>query len=314
MFCIMAETRIEPLLQQIVLGATRQVVNAFLIDRKSRQFSPNTITLYTLELSYFCTFLDTIGVISLVEITPDVIRHYLVAQAEHRNPGGCHVSYRVIKTFLRWAWDELELEGRNPITRVEAPKLNVQPLPGIPLSDIQKMIDSCSTLQAPRDKAVLLCLLDTGARASEFVALNIADVDLLTGATVIHHGKGNKRRTVNLGKKARKVLRNYLKTRSDLSPKSPLWMTDEGDRLSQSGLRQVLRRRALAAGLDKEPGAHDFRRAFAISMLRNGCDLITLARLMGHSGLEVLKRYLALIDQDLASAHLKYGPVDNYDF
>ena len=72
------------------------------------------------------------------------------------------------------------------------------------------------------------------------------------------------------------------------------------------------------AELDKREGRrttpHDFRRAFALNCLRNGMDLMTLARLMGHTTIKVLKRYVALTDVDLRNAHEKASPVDNADF
>ncbi len=173
------------------------------------------------------------------------------------------------------------------------------------------MIAACKNHPAQRDKTMLLCLLDSGCRASEFVALNLEDVDLITGAVNIPHWEGNKRRVVFLGKRARKELRHYLKDRPGLTVKSPLWVTDEGDRLTRAGLRQVLRRLAETAGLPKEPGAHDFRPASTLNMPRNGCDIVTLSRLMGHSGLEILKRSLAHTDQDLRDAHQRNSPVDN---
>ena len=72
----------------------------------------------------------------------------------------------------------------------------------------------------------------------------------------------------------------------------------------------MLERYAKLAGIDA-PSAHDFRRAFAITMLRNGTDLVTLARLMGHSNLKVLQRYLKQLPEDLQEAHRLAGPVDN---
>ena len=49
---------------------------------------------------------------------------------------------------------------------------------------------------------------------------------------------------------------------------------------------------------------------FAVTMLRNGCDLARLADLMGHANLEVLRRYLHLVDDDLREMHALAGPVD----
>jgi len=72
-----------------------------------------------------------------------------------------------------------------------------------------------------------------------------------------------------------------------------------------------LRRRAELVGLKDIPTPHDFRRAFALIMLRNGVDIFALQKLMGHSDLQVLRRYLAQTDQDIQAAHLRGSPVDN---
>lgn len=305
----MSSIRIDPKTSYIVVGAVQHAVTAFLVEGQSRQLAPGTLRSYVGELNRFCAFCDRLGVYTLAELDPGTIRQYLLELSERRNPGGVHASYRVIRAWLRWSWLEFEVEGRNPITRVEPPKTNPQPLPGVSLETVRAMLRACTTDQGQRDRAILLCLLDTGARAAEFVSLNVEDVDLISGAVTIHHGKGGKFRVVFLGRRARRELRRLLKSRQNLTAKAPLWITNTGERLTRAGLRQVLRRRALAAGLP-EPGAHDFRRAFALAMLRNGCDLVTLARLMGHSGLSILQRYLAQTVEDLGQAHAQHSPVD----
>jgi integrase/recombinase XerD len=80
--------------------------------------------------------------------------------------------------------------------------------------------------------------------------------------------------------------------------------------LTYSGLTEVLSRRADKAHVE-EPSPHDFRRAFALSMLRNGIDIFTLAKLMGHEGISVLQRYLKQTNLDTEEAHRRAGPVDN---
>jgi site-specific recombinase XerD len=287
----------------------RQAFDLFLIDRKSRRFSPNTIRYYQVELRLFLRFLDAAQVYYFGELTADVLRRYMLHQETRRNPGGCLVSFRAVKTFLRWAWEEFELEGRNPITRLNPPKTAANPLPGIGLEDIQKMVDACRGPNENRDRAILFTLLDTGVRAFELTALDLGDIDLMRGAAVIRSGKGGKRRTVFLGQRTRKAIRRYLKERTGLTTSSPLFITDEGDRLTYWGLRQVLRRLADRAGV-KEPGAHDFRRAFALTMLRNGADLLTVSRLLGHGSVLVTQRYLNLNNDDLAESHRTAGVVD----
>lgn len=179
-------------------------------------------------------------------------------------------------------------------------------MPGLSSEELQALIRVCKN---QRDKTLFLFLADSGLRASELCGLNMADTHLLTGAVMVEHGKGDKRRVTYIGQRVRQELRRYLKTRRDLKPDAPLFATDEGSRFSYNGLRSLMVRRGADAGV--LVSLHDFRRFFAITMLRNGTDVITLSRLMGHSGLEVLKRYLNQMHDDLGVAHKKASLVDN---
>jgi integrase/recombinase XerD len=152
----------------------------------------------------------------------------------------------------------------------------------------------------------LLSLLDTGCRASEFVALDIGDVNMNTGAAIIRHGKGGKFRTAFMGASTRREVLRYLRHRTDDA--GPLWVTMAGERLTYGGLRQVVSRRANAAGVPV-PSLHSFRRAFALACLRGGMDVYSLQKLMGHADLSVLRRYLAQNEADLQAAHARASPV-----
>jgi len=173
------------------------------------------------------------------------------------------------------------------------------------------MLKTCErrTFTGDRDRALLLSLLDTGCRASEFVALNVGDVNLHTGAVLVGAGKGGKARTTFIGAKSRRELSRYLR-QSKAQANDPLWLTVQGTRLTYWGLRQIIRRRAEKAGVPV-PSLHSFRRAFALYALRNGADIYSLQRLMGHSDLTVLRRYLKQTEADLQEAHRRAGPVDN---
>lgn len=288
------------------------VVEAFLIDRQARGLSNRTIQFYQDELRYLGSFLRQRDVKNVLHITTEVLRRYLLELGQRRNPGGVHASYRSIRAFFRWYNDEIEPSNwRNPVTRIVPPKLHQEPLEPIPLDDLKAMLNTCcSNLTGVRDRAILLCLLDTGCRASEFVALNVGDVDLESGTIAVRQGKGSKHRKVMIGAKCRTAIRRYLHLRGRPPGRAPLWATQRGKRLTYAGLRQIIRRRAEKVGLH-EPGLHAFRRTFALSCLRNGMDVFSLQRLIGHADLSMLRRYLAQTEEDLRAAHEKAGPVDN---
>lgn len=285
----------------------------FLTDRQARGLSPRSIEFYTEELAPFVRWAEGQGVTETLALTPDHLRQYLVALSQRRSPGGVLCAYRALSAFLRWYEAEYEPPGwRNPIRKVKRPKVPQEPLEAIPLEHIAAMVQTCRrrTFGGDRDRAIILTLLDTGMRASEFVALNVGDVDLETGAILVQQGKGRKPRTVFVGAKARQALQRYLARRRRARPDAPLWVGREGQRLSYWGLRQIMRRRAARAGVPA-PSLHGFRRTFALLALRGGMDIYSLQRLMGHAGLSVLRRYLAMTEGDLRAAHERASPVDN---
>lgn len=306
----MIATRQENRLLAIVEGSIRHYLTGFLLDRESRGLARGTLEYYHNELAAFMNFLDDQGVISLDELTSGEIRKYMLQLRLRRNPGGVHASYRAIRAFLFWIEEEFEPENwKNPIRKVRPPKMNRQAREGTSKETIQALIKACDTDQARRDRLIFLVLFDTGVRAAELLALDCGDIDLVTGVVTVRHGKGDKRRSTFLGRRTRKELRAYLRTREDLFPAAPLFVTEDGDRLRYEGLRKVIHRRSEAAGVDP-PGVHDFRRAFAVTMLRNGCELVQLAEMMGHASLEITRRYLKLVSDDLQRAHARSGPVD----
>jgi integrase/recombinase XerD len=126
----------------------------------------------------------------------------------------------------------------------------------------------------------------------------------------VRRGKGRKARIVFIGAKARKALLAYLRHRPTARPCDPLWIAEDGHRLAYSGLVSIVRRRAVQAGVPR-PSLHSFRRGFAILSHRAGADVLQLQRLLGHSDLSVLRRYLRLEEDDLRRAHERSGPVDN---
>jgi site-specific recombinase XerD len=180
----------------------------------------------------------------------------------------------------------------------------------VPISDLKAMLAGCDrTFTGERDAAMLLTLLDTGARASEFLSLDLQDVNTTTGAVIIRKGKGGKFRTVFLGARARQALLRHLR-RCSGTENGPLWVTVQRGRLSYAGLRQAVLRRAVKAGVPV-PSLHSFRRAFALACLRGGMDVYSLQKLMGHADLNVLRRYLQQTEADLQAAHAKSGPVNH---
>lgn len=283
---------------------------AFIKDRQAAGLSKSTLHFYQDKLQAFIKYCDSQLIKQVTEITPNTIRDYLLGmQASGHNPGGCHAAFRTIRAFLLWFESEAEPEAwKNPIRKLHAPRVALEPLDPANPADIANMLEDCPrTLSGIRDRAILLTLVDTGCRASEFLQVDLNDIDLITGSILLRVTKGKKPRTVFISKQTRKAIRLYLGQRNDKCP--ALWINNERERLQYNGLRAIMTRRANQAKV-KPPSLHSFRRLYAITMLRNGVDVYSLQRLLGHSDLQILRRYLKQDDTDLRAAHTLGDPTN----
>jgi integrase/recombinase XerD len=284
---------------------------AFYNARRSEGKASGTLDFYRKKLTPFLDFCTVRNVITLDAIDAGLLRQFILdLQSRDIEPSTVHGYFRALKAFLRWYERELDDPTfRNPIRKVAAPKVPEKLQDPVELADVEKLLHTCKAGAIDiRDKAILLVLLDTGARAAELCGLDLADVDPATGELAIQRGKGGKGRRVFLGQRARRAVRAYLKERGSMA--GPFFISRHQGRMSYECLRDLLKRRAKGAGLDNIPSPHDFRRACAINLLKNGADLLTVSRLLGHSTLQVTTKYLKQTSEDLRVTHAANSPVD----
>jgi len=257
----------------------------------------------------------------------------------HRYGGKTHpLSPKTIRNFwvtlsAFFKWAHVELHIPDPMTDVPAPKFKLAPVEPFSKEEVEKMIKACSYSReaqtvdrrkfamkrptANRDAAILLTLLDTGMRALEICLLTVRDVDLKTGKIEIKHGviggaKGGKGRTVYLGKSAKRSLWHYLAEREDgEEPDAPVFLGMREHPLTPNALRHLIVSIGQRAGV-KKAYPHRFRHTMAITYLRSGGDVFTLQALLGHSSLDMVRHYAQIAEVDVAQAHRKASPADNW--
>ena len=182
-------------------------------------------------------------------------------------------------------------------------------LPAVPdEGDIEKLINACTT-KTPcgiRDRAFLELLYSTVMRREEMIRLELQDIDLKE-ATVRVMGKGLKERILPIGQGAMHWLGEYINNaRCKLcssGDEKGLWVTRGVRRVLYNWIPFILRKYAKLSGITTKITCHDFRRAFATHMLRNGAGVVDVQQLLGHSDLSHLRHYLRLTIVDLKKMH-----------
>jgi len=279
----------------------------------------------------------------VTQITTQEIRDYLAwlrkDYAPVRYNGSTHpLSPKSIRNiwvtlsaFFKWIC--LEFQIPNPMQGIPAPKFQKKPMEIFTKEEVERLLKACTytkeadtfirrsyTYQRPtakRDRAIIMILLDTGLRASEFCSLKIGHCDLKTGKVEILHGvqggaKGGKGRLVFLGKATRSAVWHYLVARDDRdNPEAPLFLSRESRLMTPNGLRHLIKRIAAKAKVENAH-PHKFRHTFALTYLRSGGDVFTLQALLGHTTLDMVRHYARIAEIDIEQAHHRASPVDNW--
>jgi len=276
----------------------------FILSRQAMLCSPKTIRFYHFTAGRFVKYLEENGVTKPEELTSRYIRAYLGSLAK-QNLSDSYINghARAIKTLTRfWKEEDYILE----VPKFHMPTISKKRLPVLSANQVKKAISFCTT---NRDKAIILTLVDTGLRRAEICALTWGDIDILTGIIRIAKGKGGKARSVVAGVKTRRALLAYRRE-IEHEDEKPAFQTSTGKRLTHGGLRSSLLRIGKKAGIHITP--HALRRTFATLSLRAGMNLIQLQAMLGHSSLEMTRKYIQMIDEDLIEAHKAHGPIDSF--
>jgi len=237
--------------------------------------------------------------------------------------------WTAIRSFYNWAEAELSIpRDARPDIGLKRPRYAPSEIDPYTEDELKALLKACEYTTAAatekrrsfamkrptadRDVALLLVLLDTGIRSSECARLQIDNVVLDTGEVrVKSYGSGQKThsRSVYLGKSARHALWKYLSKRSDTE--TNLFITEQSRPMNRSSIRHMISRAGKRANVISAT-THRFRHTFAVQYLRNGGDVFTLQRLLGHSTLDMVRRYVALASTDDATVHRRASPVDNW--
>lgn len=160
--------------------------------------------------------------------------------------------------------------------------------------------------QCLRDRALLLFLYNSGARASEAANLAVSALDLGNSPSVVLLGKGGKTRRCPLWQEtAGKLAALVAGRRSD----EPVFTNRRKQQITRFGIRALVKRSSRTASrkvpslVDKQISTHTIRHTTAVHLLRSGVDINTIRAWLGHVSLDTTHIY-AEIDLEMKAKAL----------
>lgn len=272
------------------MATITRMLQSWQLALKAERRAAKTVETYSLGVRKFA---DWKGDVDVAEVTRDDVRGWLVRlEAEGYEPSSVRARYGGLRQFFSWLVEEGELE-HSPMDKIRPPTVVPPKILVLTEDQARRLVRiEGRDFAARRDRAMLRLFLDTGMRLGAMLGLRVDDVDLAERAAYVTT-KGGKHRACPFGFATAKALDEYLRARerAERAHRPELWLGQRGP-FSRNGVRQMLRRRGLEAGIEGlHP--HALRHTFADHWLANGGQEGDLMELAGWSSRQMLDRYAA---------------------
>lgn len=271
-----------------------EALNKFIFMMEYRNLSSNTVHMYSWYLSRMFDFYQLKDVSSLdVKMAQD----YIVSLKQKYSPASLNAVISAVRYFF-----DVVLE--NPLSRRQFPNILYNPVDITIFTDEQ--IHMLLNTKDVRLRAFLLLGLDAGFRVGEVARLRISDIDSKNMFLFIRNSKRGKSRKVPLSNTLLKALREYWYVyRPDrdgyLFPS--IRSNSKNPHINKNSINAIFRNYIKQFDFyDPHMRFHNLRDTYATLMIKNGCDIFTLKKLLGHSSFSSTSRYIKYENSDLALA------------
>ena len=291
----------------------QDVIKEFIFEIKLRNYSERTIKGYKNNILKFARYMENeFEIVEIEDITHIHIKSYLNFLKEN---GLTEVYINTILKNLRSFYKYCFTEGYCLNIALKVGWLRERKIIIKTFSDneIRKMMDvyNYSSYIHARNKCIMAILIDTGIRNFELCQLKITDIR----ETVIYiMGKGKKERVVPISPYLKKIMirEGYLK--NNILHYDNYFLSYRNKPLTIEAVERIVRLCGEKANVNKNIrcSPHTLRHYFAQSQLKNGLDVYSLSRLLGHENVTITKRYLqGLKDKEVLELGVKSSPLMN---
>ncbi len=289
-------TALQRLLQKLIgkqlVG--RQHAERYLRDQYRRNCRPNTMRSSCTAIEFFLSFVAGAGKSHLEQITRDDLYGFIEQEQDRGlKPLTVHTRLRAVKAFLRFLIDDETVDHR-----LLSRKITIKIPEALPRAmdpdDVGRLL---SVIRHVRNSAMILVLLRTGMRIGELLSTKVRDVNLKERRIEIYEAEKNRvGRVVYLSDDAYSALDAWFKHRD--TNKQFVFYACSRNTMTYQGARAMLCKYLKQAGLvGKGYTLHCLRHTFASELLNAGMRLECLQQLLGHSSIEMTRRYARLTDK-----------------
>ena len=277
-----------------------------------KNYSDYTIENYHRDILEFFDYLDR-EVLDYKSVVYSDLRFFLVYLKDEKKDKNSSIDRKL--SSLRGFYQYLANEGivsNNVFSLLNGPKKEKKLPRYFEYNELESLFEVCDLSNAlgQRDRLILEMLYATGVRVGELVSIKVSDINF-SSRTILILGKGNKERIVPYGDYCEEILKLYLKDGylSLNNQNSPyLFLNARGGKLTERGVRYLLEEIIKKTSVQKNISPHMIRHSFATHLLNQGCDLMTVQKLLGHVSIKATQIYTHVTTDRLRSVYQNSFP------
>lgn len=218
-----------------------------------------------------------------------------------------------IRTFYKYFYRK-QLIKRNPALLVDLPKIKEKPIVRLEVDEVAKLLDFLDNPKGmteaqlkyhestkERDMALVVLLLGTGIRVSEFVGLDVSHFDFENNSFIITR-KGGSQVVLYFSDEVARILLNYLRVRQSLTPlpghEEAMFLSLQRKRLGVSAVQKLIKKYAQIVTPLKNISPHKLRSTFGTNLYRESGDIYLVADVLGHKDVNTTKKHYAEISDE----------------
>ena len=296
----------------------QDVIKEFIFEIKLRNYSERTIKGYKNNILKFARYMkNEFEIVEIEEISHVHIKSYLnFLKGNGLTEVYINTILKNLRSFYKYCFtEEYCLNVALKVGWLRERKTIIKTFSD---DEIRKMMDvyNYSSYIHARNKCIMAILIDTGIRNFELCQLKITDIR----ETVIYiMGKGKKERVVPISPYLKKIMIKYERIREGYLKNNILhydnyFLSYRNKPLTIEAVERIVRLCGEKANVNKNIrcSPHTLRHYFAQSQLKNGLDVYSLSRLLGHENVTITKRYLqGLKDKEVLELGMKSSPLMN---
>lgn len=288
----------------------RECIDDFLIEQQVRGNSPKTQKHYFRCLGLFERFQSPKNPdISAVSVS-DCKAYYI--HLSNRNVSSVTVQtyIRALRAFLSWCYLEGYISENIP-KKFRLPKAQKKKIDILTDSEVEQLFRCLSGRDfiSVRNYCIVALMIDSGLRLNEVVTIRRDKIHIAEGYAIVN-GKGNKERFVPLGLNSKRALLRYCAIVPNKEKETPLFVKDTLIPIKESTVKQLFRKLRSRSGIP-HLHPHLLRHTFATRYIERGGDIYSLQSILGHTSLEMVKKYVHLIPSKTVVNFAVLSPLDN---